>query len=123
MNESYYVCDKVNAAHREWSKVNESQLAHFFSSKFNYDVTSIFKVKLDENTQTLRAIEEKKKNIRVDIEKLEKTAHKLEESLNSNEIDRSDVAKLEEIKESIAKTILNLKKEYEQVDLFKKKVA
>jgi hypothetical protein len=123
LNESYYVCDKVNAADREWSKLNESQLTQFFSSKFNYDVTSIFKIKLDESARTLRIIEEKKKSILSDIEKLEQTSQKLDETINSNVVDHADVQKLTSIKESIISAISNLKKEYEEVDLFKKKVA
>ena len=123
LNESYYVCDKVNAADREWSKLNESQLTQFFSSKFNYDVTSIFKIKLDESARTLRIIEEKKKSILSDIEKLEQTSQKLDETINSNVVDHVDVQKLTSIKESIISAISNLKKEYEEVDLFKKKVA
>jgi hypothetical protein len=123
LNDSYYVCDKVNAADRVWTKVDEHQLNQFFNQKFSYDVSNIFKVKIDESIQLLKNIEEKKKAILLDIEKLEKTATKLDETINSNEIDSEDSKKLQSIKESILATIESLKVEYSETDLVKKKVA
>lgn len=122
LNESYYVCDKVNAAERVWSKVNEHQLNQFFTSKFNYDVTSIFKVKIDESIDAIKKIEERKTSILVDIEKLEKTSLKIDETIVNGQLDKEDEIKLSAIKESINTTISNLKKEYTEVDLLKKKV-
>jgi hypothetical protein len=123
LNEAYYICDKVNAADRVWSRVNEHQLNQFFTSKFNYDVTSIFKVKIDESINAIKKIEERKHSILVDIEKLEKTALKIDETIVNGQLDNEDATKLTEIKESITATISNLKKEYARVDLLKKKIV
>ena len=123
LNDEYYVCEKVNAADREWNKVNEHQLSQFFASKFNYDITSIFKIKIDEAVAEIKKIEEKKQIILSDIKKLEESVEKLNVAIHNagNDVDTS--SKLNGIKESIVLTIDALKKEYTEVDLLKKKVS
>lgn len=121
LNDEYYVCEKVNAADRNWNKVNEHELNQFFTSKFNYDVTSIFKVKIDESIAVLKKIEEKKQTILDDIKKLEESVEKLNVAIEEVGNDENSI-KLTNIKESIVSTIEALKQEYINIDLIKKKV-
>lgn len=123
LNNEYYVCEKVNSADREWNKVNEHQLSQFFTSKFNYDVTSIFKVKIDEAVAEIKKIEEKKQTILTDIKKLEESVEKLNVAIDAAGYDVENSNKLTGIKESILSTIDALKKEYVDTDLLKKKVG
>ena len=120
LNNEYYVCEKVNAADRSWNKVNEHELNQFFTSKFNYDVTSIFKVKINKAISEIKKIEEKKESILSDIKKLEESAEKLNVAITAADTAENS-KKLSEIKESINVTIDALKKEYVAVDLSKKK--
>jgi hypothetical protein len=122
LNNEYYVCEKVNSADREWNKVNEHQLSQLFASKFNYDITAIFKVKIDEAVAEIKKIEEKKQTILTDIQKLEESVEKLNVAIDAAGYDVENSNKLSGIKESILSTIEALKKEYVDTDLLKKKV-
>lgn len=121
LEESYFICNKVNAADRVWTGVNENQLYEFFKSRFNYDISSIFKVQIEKGEAEIKAIEENKANILANIEKLENSTLKLNEACANPNLESSEIKKLEAIKESIEKTIVELKQEYVRVDLLKKK--
>lgn len=123
LNENYFICNKVNSAEREWSKVNEHQLSNFLGSKFNYDVTSIFKVKIDESIENIKAIELNKTQILENIQKLESALPKLDKAVSTDSISSEDSEKLNSIKESIESTINQLKSEYERIDLLKKNLV
>jgi hypothetical protein len=123
LNNEYYICEKLNAAEREWNKVNEHQLSQFFTHKFNYDVTAIFKVKIDESIAQIKKIEEQKQTILSDIKKLEESVEKLNIAIDAAGHDVENSNKLSGIKESILSTIEALKKEYVDTDLLKKKVG
>jgi hypothetical protein len=123
LNENYFVCNKVNAADRQWMKVDEHQLSNFLNSKFNYDVTSIFKVKIDESIENIKNIETNKSQILENIQKLESTLPKLNTALSSSDMSSDDSNKLTSIKESIESTIAQLKNEYERIDLLKKNLV
>lgn len=118
---SYFVCNKVNTADREWSQVDEHAMYEFFQSKFNYDISPIFKVEIDESIAKMKRIEEAKSQIQTDITKLEGSIVKLSAACSNPNLDPSEISKLEAIKESIEQTIHGLKQEYIAVDLLKKK--
>lgn len=118
---SYFVCEKVNAADRAWSKMSEHQMYEFFQSKFNYDISPIFKTEIEESVAILKSIEKKKAAIQGDIQKLEESVSKLSTACANPNLDPSEINKLEKIKESIEETIVGLRQEYINVDLLKKK--
>jgi hypothetical protein len=118
---SYFVCEKVNAADRSWKKMDEHEMYEFFGSKFNYDISPIFKVQIEESIEVMKAIERKKAAIQVDIQKLGESVSKLSTACANPSLDPSEISKLEAIKESIEQTIHGLKLEYIKVDLLKKK--
>lgn len=121
LNDTYFICEKVNAADRVWNEVNEHEMYEFFKKKFNYDISPIFKTKIDETAAALNKIEERKRDILANISKLEESVKKLDLAINNKDLDSTETKKLETIKESIDVTINKLKEEYIRVDLLKKK--
>ena len=122
LNEEYYICDKLNSAEREWKKVDEHSLYEFCMNKFNYDISSIFKTKIDEKIETYKKIEDRKNAISIDITKLEETMEKLQKAISSPDLDSDAVKKLTGIRESIEASINALKQDYVGLDLFKKEI-
>ena len=122
LNDDFYICEKLNSADREWTKVDEHDLYEFCMTKFNYDISPIFKVKIDEKIEAYKKIEDKKNSISIDITKLEETMEKLQKAISSPDIDSDAVKKLTGIRESVESTINTLKKDYVGLDLFKKEV-
>jgi hypothetical protein len=120
LDEEFYVCDKLNSAEREWKKVDEHSLYEFCMNKFNYDISSIFKTKIDEKVDAYKKIEAKKNAISIDISKLEETMEKLQKAISSPDLDSEAIKKLTGIRESIQSTITALKQDYVGIDLFKK---
>jgi hypothetical protein len=121
LNDSYYVCNKPNAAERQWKKVDETELYEFFINDYKYDISPIFKIKLNESLARTKKVEEHKAAILEDISKLEETIKKLDETIASKEADTQGISKLETIKESIQTAIAELKEDFIKLDLSKKK--
>lgn len=122
LDESYYICDMPNASQRFWSKMNETQMHEFFIKKFNYDISNIFKIKLNRDIERLKLIESEKSEVLNNIQKLEKTVEKIKSVLNSNDLEKDDISHLESIKESIVFTIKEMKDHYIKLDLNKEKI-
>ena len=121
LNSEYYICEKLNSADRTWTKVNEFELYEFFNTKFNYDISKIFKTEISKEVEKLKKIEESKLKISEDIGKLESSVNKLIEACNDPKIDISAKNKLMTLKESIEESVKILKNEYIKCDLLKKK--
>lgn len=121
LNESYFICDKVNSADRVWKKVDEYELYEFFKSNFNYDISPIFKTKIDTRVKQLNELEERKTTILDNITKIEEKISTINSTISSGSIDRSEVHKLESIKEALEQTVNRLKNDFIEIDLIKKK--
>lgn len=122
LNESFFICEKPNTAQRIWNKVSEMQMYEYFANNFKYDISSLFKVKLEKGLEKVREIEAEKSKILENVEKLEQTIEKLNQTINSNEITPDSVSQLETIKESVEKTIKELKDDFVKLDLSKKTI-
>jgi len=120
LNDEFYVCEKLNAAEREWKKVDEYELYEFCAAKFNYDISPIFKTKIDEKIESFKKIEDRKNAISIDITKLEETMEKLQKAISNPDVDSEAVKKLTGIRESIEASIVSLKSDYVGLDLFKR---
>jgi hypothetical protein len=120
LGDKYYVCEKSNVSERIWTPVNEHQMYEFFMSKYQYDISPIFKVKIEESVEKIKVIEEKKSSILTDVEKLEQTIAKLQEALSNSEIEKDDYNKLTSIKSGLEEAIVEMKNEYVSLDLSKK---
>jgi len=116
---NYIVCDKPNSAERVWNKVDEHQMFDFFNEKFQYDISPIFKSKIDESITAKRRVEAAKSAILENVAKLEGSVKKLNETIKSKDVDPSQVAELEKIKSNIQESISKLKEDYINVDLSK----
>jgi hypothetical protein len=122
LTNDFYICEKLNSAEREWKKVDEYELYEFCMTKFNYDISPIFKTKIEEKVDSYKKIEAKKNAISIDIEKLEETMEKLQKAISSPDLDSEATKKLSGIRESIEAKITSLKNDYVGIDLFKKEI-
>jgi NifB/MoaA-like Fe-S oxidoreductase len=102
--------------------MDEYQMYEFFAHKFNYDISPIFKTKIDEKVEKYQHIENKKKEILGDVSKLEVTLDKLQAAIHNPDMDSDAVKKLEKIKESVEATMTALKQDYVGLDLIKKNI-
>jgi len=122
INNEYFVCEKLNAVEHNWKKMDEYQMYEFFAQKFNYDISPIFKTKIDEKVEKYKHIEQKKKDILGDVSKLQVTLDKLQAAIHNPDIEADAVKKLEKIKESIETTLNALKQDYVGLDIIKKNI-
>jgi len=122
LNSEFYICEKLNAAEREWKKVDEYELYEFCMTKFSYDISPIFKTKIDEKIESFKKIEDRKNAISIDITKLEETMEKLQKAISNPDLDSEAVKKLTGIRESIEASIVSLKNDYVGLDLFKRDI-
>ncbi len=120
LNDDFYVCEKINTVDRDWRKISEYALYEFCINKFNYDISHIFKNKIDETIEAYKKIENRKNEISIDISKLEETMEKLQKAISSPDLDSEAIKKLTGIRESIESTITSLKNDYVGLDLLKK---
>jgi len=122
LNDEFYICEKLNSAEREWKKVDEYEMYNFCMNKFNYDISPIFKTKIDEKIDSYKKIEKRKNEISVDITKLEETMEKLQRAISNPDLDSDAIKKLTGIRESVEATVTSLKNDYVGLDLFKKEI-
>lgn len=120
LNKDFYVCEKLNAADREWKKVDEFELFEYCKEKFEYDISRIFSTKVDEGYAKRRQIEADKVKITEDIAKLQESSDKLGAALESPNIDEDKKEKLGNLKEGIDSNIASFKEQYLRLDLEKK---
>jgi hypothetical protein len=123
LNDEYFICEKLNAVEREWKKVDEYALYEFCMNRFQYDISDIFKTKIDQTVESFKKIEEKKKEINIDIDKLSTVMEKLQAAISNPDLDSEAIKKLEGIRESVESTINSLKNDYVGLDLFKRDIA
>ena len=120
----YHICEKLNQVERVWKNdINEHKLHGYILENFNYDVSSIFQVKLDEQRIAVKALSERKTTIESNIAKLEEQIAKINTNLESGEIDSKFFGQLEDIREQLETKINSLREEFVECDLKKKELA
>ena len=119
LDNDYYVCEKKNQVEHEWSKKTPNQLYSYILENFKYDIRPIFGEKISESEKKINTIESRKKQILVEVEKLEESVNKLKVAISIEDIELTKAKKLESIKESIEHMINSLKEEYVTLDLAK----
>lgn len=123
-NGDYHVCEKLNSVEREWKDgIDEYKLYNYVLENFNYDISPIFKVKIDKTVATLKEIEDNKQVININVSKLEESVKKIDDNLSSGEIDDKYHGELENIKHQLENKILSLREKYVEIDLKKKELA
>ena len=121
LNKDFYLCEKVNKVEGQWKKVDEYELYEYFKLNFKYDVSKIFKTKIDAGIAKIRKIESDKVKITEDIAKLQDSSNKLGEALTNPNIDDDKKEKLLNLKEGIDSNIASFKEQYLRLDLEKKR--
>jgi hypothetical protein len=120
----YHICEKLNQVERVWKNdINEYKLHSYILENFKYDVSSIFQVKIDEQTASIKNIESRKVEIESNISKLENQITKIKTNIESGDIDSEFFGQLEDIKEQLEIKINSLKEEVVENDLKKKELA
>ena len=120
----YHICEMLNQVERVWKNdINEYKLHNYILENFNYDISSIFQVKIDEQTASIAALDSRKSEIETNITKLENEVTKINTNLESGDIDSKFFSQLEDIKEQLEIKINSLREEFVEKDLKKKEIA
>jgi hypothetical protein len=121
LNGDFHICEKPNKVERFWkNNINEYKLYNYVLENFNYDISPIFKVKINEQVSTINDLNTKKEEIENNISKLEVNIKKINDNITSGEIDSNYFNQLEDIREQLETKILSLKEQCVQFDLKKK---
>ena len=124
LNNDFHICEKINNVERIWKNdINEHKLYGYIMENFKYDISPIFKVKINEQVKAIKDIVSKKEEIVMNISKLEENIKKIDENMASGEIDSTYFNQLETIKEQLETKIISLKEQSVQYDLKKKELA
>lgn len=115
-----YVFEKL-AQTRIIKKMEGTEFHSYVMENFNYDVTELYSIQLDEKEQSLRNIESEKSTIEKNISKLEVSIAQIDETLKNEEVEEEYVEKLSELKHSLEKNVNALKGQYISLDQSKKK--
>jgi hypothetical protein len=95
---------------------------NYVMEKFNYDVSELYAIELEEREQHLRQLEEEKQVVENDLAKLEMSIEKLDEALSSADMTDEYRTQLEDLKVSIEKNVNSLRNHYITLDQSKKKL-
>jgi len=94
----------------------------YVMENFNYDVSELYAIQLEERDMTIKRIDEEKAQIDKDLEKLEGSVRQLEEALSDKTLPADYQVQLGDLKSAIEKNIVDLKNHYITLDQSKKKV-
>lgn len=122
LDKDYFICEKLNQVEHQWKKMTPNQLYNYIKESFNYDIRPIFGEKISSSEIKIGKIEARKKEILVEVEKLEESVQKLKLATQNKELDTNGVKKLDLIRESIEAMINTLKEEYISIDLVKQEI-
>jgi hypothetical protein len=121
IGEKIYVFEKYGNG-RLMLTMNGLDFHAYVMEKFNYDVSELYEIELEERERYVREIEENKTSIEVDLAKLEKTIAQLDEALSDPSLSEEYQTKLSDLRISIEKNVNSLKNQYIELDQAKKKV-
>lgn len=124
LEKDFHICEKLNQVERVWKNdINELKLHNYVLENFNYDISSIFQIKIDEQKSSIKQLVERKNTLETNIKKLEEQVEKINTNLNFGEIDQKFFGQLEDIKEQLEIKINSLREEFVECDLKKKELA
>lgn len=120
IGETLYVFEKY-AHSRIIKKMAGLEFHNYVMEKFNYDVSELYAIELEEREAYLRQIEEEKKTVETDLTKLEETIAQLDEALSDAEVSEEYHTQLADLRIAIEKNVNTLKNHYIELDQSKKK--
>ena len=120
MGETLYVFEKY-ANNRIIKKMEGLAFHNYVMENFNYDVSELYAIELEEREKNLRKIDEEKKLVEKDLYKLENSITQLEEALKDSSLSSEYQTQLGDLKVSIEKNVNSLRNHYISLDQSKKK--
>jgi len=120
MGETLYVFEKY-ANNRIIKKMEGLAFHNYVMENFNYDVSELYAIELEEREKNLRKIDEEKKLVEKDLAKLENSITQLEEALKDSSLSAEYQTQLGDLKVSIEKNVNSLRNHYISLDQSKKK--
>jgi hypothetical protein len=120
MGETLYVFEKY-ANNRIIKKMEGLAFHNYVMENFNYDVSELYAIELEEREKNLRKIDEEKKLVEKDLSKLENSITQLEEALKDSSLSSDYQTQLGDLKVSIEKNVNSLRNHYISLDQSKKK--
>ena len=112
VNEDYYVYDFIDATKREKHIMNGFKLQQFVAEKFGYDVRALFNIQMNDVKDKITAIDERKREIQIAIDKLVESNGVLTATMNNPNIKPSDKETLKTLLEKVETELVNLKNSY-----------
>jgi hypothetical protein len=120
IGETQFVLEKYGNG-RLLKKMQGLEFHNYVMERFNYDISDLYAVELEEREKFLKEIEEGKSSIEDNLAKLEKTMQELDEALSDSTLDEAYVTQLTDLKISIEKNVNALKNRYIELEVSKKK--
>ena len=120
MGETLYVFEKYGQS-RIIKKMEGLTFHNYVMENFNYDVSDLYEIELEEREKQLRQIDEEKKLVESDLTKLEKSISQIEEALKDQSLSEEYQTQLNDLKISIEKNVNSLRNHYISLDQSKKK--
>lgn len=120
VKDTIYVFEKLSDT-RIIKKMENVQFHGYVMENFNYDVTELYSIELEEEAKKAKEIESEKANIEKNIGKLETSINQIDETLANEQIDEAIVTKLTDLKIALEKNVNALKGQYITLDQSKKR--
>lgn len=121
VGESLYVFEKIGNS-RLFKKMEGLAFHNYVMENFNYDVSELYSIELEERDAELRRLDTEKVKVEEDLSKLEGAIQQLEEALKDSSISEEYHSQLDDLKVSIEKNVNSLKSYYISLDQTKKKL-
>jgi hypothetical protein len=120
LGETQFVFEKYGNG-RLIKRMQGLEFHDYVMEKFNYDVSDLYAIELEERERFLKDLQKDKNSIESDIDKLEKTIKELEDTLVDPSLNEEYSTQLADLKIAIEKNINVLKNQYIELELSKKK--
>ena len=121
IKDNYYVYDFVDETKRDIYELDGYKLSKFVSDNFNYDVTGLFNIQINDIKGKVKIIEDKKNKITESIKKMEESRKTIDDTLDKD-IKEEDRKELEVLREKVEKEILNLQNTFVMLEDEKRKI-
>ena len=120
MGETLYVFEKYGQ-NRIVKKMEGLAFHNYVMERFNYDVSDLYEIELEQREKQLRQIDEEKTLVEKDLTKLENSILQIEEALKDQGLSAEYQTQLSDLKVSIEKNVNSLRNHYIALDQSKKK--
>jgi hypothetical protein len=120
IGENIFVFEKLGQT-RVIKKMQGLAFHNYVMENFQYDVSDLYAIELGEHDEAIKRIDEEKKLVERDIEKLEASIKNLDEALAGSVLTDDQKISMNDLRISIEKNVNGLKNHYISLDQAKKK--